>query len=133
MPRKKRTTHKPTPLSAYLTKELEDRNLTLLYIQDVTKIPDSTLSPIFSGEVADPKASLLAKIARAMGIPWYKVMAHAIGEDETPIDADEETARIASLIADDAELQSVMGKLTTLDPRDLRAVRKYIELLKSGD
>lgn len=133
MPRKKRAAHNPTPLAAYLTKELEARNLTLLYIEEVSGIPDSTLSPIFSGEVADPKASLLARIARAMGIPWHKVMARAVGEDDTPIDTDEEALRIATLIADDPDLQSVMGKLTTLDPRDLRAVRKYIELLKSND
>jgi hypothetical protein len=68
-----------------------------------------------------------------MGIPWHKVMARAIGSDDTPIDTDAETLRIAALITDEPDLQSIMGKLTTLDPRDLRAVRKYIEMLKSGD
>jgi transcriptional regulator with XRE-family HTH domain len=134
MPRKKKAAPDPLPpLAEYLTKELHDRNLTLLEIADVTGIPDSTLSPIFSGQVAEPKATQLSKIARAMGIPWHKVMARATGDDDAPVDTDAEMQRIAIIIADTPELSGIMGKLTTLGPRDLRAVRKYIELLKSDD
>lgn len=132
MPRKKRLVE-PPPLARYLTEELANRNLTLLAIEAATGIPDSTLSRIFSGETPDPKASQLAKIARAMGIPGWKVMARAGMTDEQGADSAEELQRIAAIVADHPELQGIMGKLTALGPRDLRAVRKYIELLKGDD
>lgn len=131
MPRKKAAKKKPPELAAYLQAELVARNITLTDLEAVTKIPDATLSRIFSGAVADPKASQLARIARAMGIPVWVVMARADITDDAPADATEEMQRIAAIISDNAELQSVLTKLVGLPARDIRAVRKYIELLKS--
>lgn len=121
------------PLAAYLKAEAEAHNVTLRDIEAKTGIPDATLSRIFTGEVADPKASQLAKIANAIGIPVWKVMARAGYTDEGPADPTEEMQRIAAIVGDQPELQSIMGKLIGLSPRDLRAVRKYIELLREGD
>lgn len=133
MPRRKATPKQPPPLAAYLQAELVARNMTLLQIEEITKIPDATLSRIFSGKVADPKGSQLAKIGLAMGIPYHKIMAHVLETEDTPIDPEAETLRIASLIADEPNLQIIMGKLAELGPRDLRAVRKYIESLRGDD
>lgn len=130
MPRKRRP---PTPLALYLQAEAESRGVTLVALQEATGISDSTLGRIFSGEVKEPKAVHLAKIARALGIPFWKVMDRAGYSDDGPADADEEVRRIAAIITDEPELQSIMHKLVGLSPRDIRVIRKYIEVLKSGD
>lgn len=129
MPRKK----EPSPLAVYLTQELEARNMSRLELEDATGINDTTLGRILKGTVTDPKASQLAKIARALGIPVWKVMARANYTDEGPADATEEMFRITAIVADNPELTGIMGKLTVLGPKDLRAVRKYVELLIQGD
>lgn len=121
------------PLATYLQSEADAKNLSLRDIEAATGISDSALSRIFSGEVTDPKASQLAKIANAIGIPVWRVMAHAGYTDEGPADATEEMQKIAVIVDDQPELQSILRKLIGLSPRDLRAVRKYIELLRSGD
>lgn len=131
MPRKKGVQKKTPDLATYLQGELVARNLSLTDLEAATQIPDATLSRIFSGAVADPKASQLARIARAMGIPVWAVMARAGITDDAPADATEEMARIAAILSDNAELQSILVKLVGLPARDIRAVRKYIELLKS--
>lgn len=129
MARKKKKT--PPGLAAYLQAELVARNMTLTDLEAATQIPDATLSRILTGAVADPKASQLARIARAMHIPVWTVMARAGITDDAPADATDEMQRIAAIVSDDAELQSVLTKLVGLPARDIRAVRKYIELLKS--
>lgn len=132
MPRKKKP-FSATALSIFLQAEANAKNMSLRDIEAETGISDSALSRIFSGEVADPKASQLAKIANAIGIPVWKVMARANYTDEGPADPTEEMQRIAAIVSDQPDLQSIMGKLIGLSPRDLRAVRKYIELLREGD
>jgi transcriptional regulator with XRE-family HTH domain len=125
-------TPKRTPdLAAYLRDELAARNLTLTDLEAATGIPDATLSRIFSGEVKDPKGSQLARIAQAMQIPAHVILARAGITDTAPADATAELQRIAAIISDKPELQSILDKLIGLSPRDIRAVRKYIELLRS--
>lgn len=131
MARKKSAPKKPPKLAVYLQEELVARNLTLTDLETATKIPDATLSRIFSGAVKDPKASQLGRIARAMDIPVWVVLARADITDDAPADATDELQRIAAIVSGDAELQSVMAKLVGLSARDIRAVRKYIELLKT--
>lgn len=121
------------PLAEFWQKERRQSGITFKEIEAKTGIPDSTVSRWFAGEVADIKASQVAYVSIAMGIPWWKSMLHAWGGTDSPAEPTEEAQRIASIIADEGDLQSLMGNVLELGPRDRRAVRKYIEMLKQDD
>lgn len=121
------------PLAEFWQKERNESGITFKEIEAKTGIPDSTISRWFAGEVADIKASQVAHVSLAMGIPWWRSMLHAWGGTDSPAEPTVEAQRIAAIIADEDDLQSLMGNVLELGPRDRRAVRKYIEMLKQDD
>lgn len=126
----KRTEMAESALAIYLRRELERRGLTQQDLERDTDIPDSTLSRILNGQVREPKASQLAKIAKALGVPFWRLMEHAGYSSEVPGTPDEETKRIASILSTDPELQRVLDNLMRFDEADRRAALDYILFLR---
>ena len=137
MPRKKQKKRivpiTPTPLSEFLRKAYGESPKTLKVLEEETGIPDATISRILSGEAPDPKISQVGRLVVALGLSFWKVMAYAGITDEAPADPTEEAQLMAGIIVDEPELQSTMGNLIELGPRDRWAVLKYTELLKQSD
>lgn len=117
------------PIAAYLKAQKDATGMTYEMIAAKTGISDSTLSRWFNGHVADIKVTQLAKVAVAMEMSFWKLMARAQITDDTPVDPTAETQRIASIIADENDLQTLMRLMMSLGPRDRREVRRLAETL----
>lgn len=136
MPRKKKKKTIPNtipPLARFWQQERERNGLTLAEIAERTDIPDATLSRWFAGEVTDLKASQIAKVSIAMGIPVWKSFARLGIGDDTPADPDAEAQQLALILSDEPELRTMLDDVLVLGPRDRRAVRKLAEMLKQGE
>jgi len=117
-------------LVIYLQQERERRNWTVIEFAQRAGLPDTTLTRILNGDVAEVKASQIARFAKALGEPFWKLMQIAGYTTETPGDPDEEERRIATLIAADPDLKAALDRAARLSPSNRRAVLAYIALLQ---
>ncbi len=121
-------------LATYLQQERERRSWTIIEFAQRAEMPDTTLTRILNDEVAEVKASQIAHLAKALEMQFWRLMQIAGFTTETPGDPDEETARIAALLAADPSLKPVLTRVAQLSPANRRAVLAYTELLiQQGD
>ena len=117
-------------LAVYLREEMARQNKTQQDLEAATSIPDSTLSRILNGEVAEPKASQIAKIARALGIEFWVLMRKAGIVNGPPQSPTEEAQQIAALVAGDPGLADVLRQVAGLNQHNRQAILAYITLLQ---
>lgn len=117
-------------LAVYLREEMSRHNMTQQDLEAASGIPDSTLSRILNGEVAEPKASQLAKIGRALGIEFWVLMRKAGIADGAPSSPTEEAQQIAAIVAGDPGLADVLRQVANLNAHNRRAILAYIMLLQ---
>lgn len=126
-----------SPLAIFLRDELERRGWTARKLETLSGVPDSTISRILNNEPHEVKATVIARLARALGITFWRLMQIAGYTTETPEDPsdDEETARIAVLLAVDPNLTPLFDRISQLSKANRNAVLTYAELLiaQQGD
>lgn len=61
-------------LANYIAAEMARRGWTLTDLAAASDVPDSTLSRYVRGTVKNPRASVLARIARGLGTDWAMLM-----------------------------------------------------------
>lgn len=112
---------------SFLWEEMGRKGLTLPQLEEITGIPDATLSRILNNGVTDgPKAYQLAKIARGLGLKFWYVMQRAGYDVGAPDEPSGEAQRLAAVFLEDPELSALLHDAEPLDPRDRDAVRAYI-------
>ena len=117
-------------LAVYLREEMGRQNKTQQDIEQATGIPDSTLSRILNGEVAEPKASQIAKIGKALGVEFWFLMRKAGIGNGPPASPTEEANQIAAIVAGDPGLADVLREVAALNAQNRQAIRAYIMLLQ---
>ena len=117
-------------LAVFLREEMARQNKTQQDLEEATGIPDSTLSRILSGEVAEPRASQIARIGKALNIEFWVLMRKAGIGNGPPAGPDEEAQQIAALIAGDPVLADVLREVSRLSTPNRQAIRAYIALLR---
>lgn len=61
-------------LSKYIKDAMRERDMNLSELATAAEVPLSTLSRYVNGTVKNPRASVLAKIARGLGLDWAMMM-----------------------------------------------------------
>lgn len=117
-------------LAVYLREEMARQNKTQQDLEQATGIPDSTLSRILNGEVNEPRASQIAKIARALGVEFWVLMKKAGIGNGPPQSPTEEAQQIAALVAGDPGLADVLRQVAGLNQHNRQAIIAYIMLLQ---
>lgn len=113
-------------LAVFLQDELARRKMPQTELERLSGIPDSTLDRIISGEVAEPRASQIAQIARGLDMSFWRLMQIAGYTTETPGDPDEEAQSLATNLQSQPDLKAIMDEAAVLPPEDRDAVRLYI-------
>lgn len=116
-------------LATFLREELSHQGITQVELERRTGIPDSTLSRILNGETAEPRASQIARIAKALGIKFWRLMQIAQFTTEVPDDPDDEVKRLAAAITARPALKALLDQAEQLTPEDREAVESYIRFL----
>jgi transcriptional regulator with XRE-family HTH domain len=121
-------------LAVFLREEMARQNKTQQELEEATGIPDSTLSRILNGEVSEPRASQIAKIARSLNIEFWVLMRKAGIGNGPPASPSEEAQQIAALVAGDPGLADVLRQVSSLNSHNRQAILAYIALLRQqGD
>lgn len=113
-------------LATFLRDEMDRQKLTRLELERRSGVPDATLGRIINDEVNEVKGSVVAQIAKGLGIPFWKLMQIAGHTTDKPGDPDEEIVRIATTLAAQPDLAEMMRDATVLDPEDRDATRVYM-------
>lgn len=116
-------------LTDFVRGELARQNMSQQDLAERSGIADATLSRILNEQVDEPKGGQIARIAKALGIPFWKLMQIAGYTTETPDDPDDEQRRIAAVIAADPTLRPVMDGAAKLSRANRQAILVSIELL----
>ena len=117
-------------LVTFLRKEMDRRGMTQLDLEEASGIPDSTLSRLFNGKIAEPKGSMIAQLARALQIPFWELAQIAGFTTEIPGTPSAEATRLATLLESDPDLRSLMQEVAELNAEDRDVVQLYIESLR---
>lgn len=117
-------------LAVFLREEIVRQNMTQEQLAEATGIPDSTLSRILNGEVAEPRASQIARIGKALGIEFWVLMRKAGIGNGPPAGPDEEAQQIAALLAGDPSLAGILREAANLSTPNRQAILAYIALLR---
>lgn len=117
-------------LATFLRGKIDRREITQSELEIGSGIPDSTLSRIINGQVEEPKASQIAQIAQALGMPFWQLMQIAGYTTAIPGDPSEEAQRIAIALESQPDLRQLFDEAENLQPEDRDAVRAYILLLQ---
>lgn len=118
-------------LVAFIRKEMEDRNWTQLDLSEKSSIPDSTLSRLLSGQVKEPKLSVLYQLAIAFGMPLSHLMAFSGFPAEGVTTADRQSQRLIALTEAFPWLASVVEEIADLLPEDREAILAYLETMRN--
>lgn len=113
-------------LAAYLRGKIERGEVTQVELERLSNIPDSTLSRIINGGVGEPKASQIAQIAKALDMPFWKLMQIAGFTTDTPGHPSEDVLRIATNLEEQPDLRQMMDAAADLLPGDRDAVLALI-------
>lgn len=116
-------------LATYIREVMDEQGMTQLELEQRSGVPDSTLSRILKGKVRDPKASVLAQIAKGLNVPFWRLMQHAGYTAEDPGAPTQEAQRLATLLEDRPELKAIMEQVADLTTEDREVVQEYILLL----
>lgn len=118
-------------LVAFVRKEMGDRGWTQLDLSEKSSIPDSTLSRLLSGQVKEPKLSVLYQLAIAFGMPLSHLMALAGFPVEGVTTEDRQNKRLIALMDSFPWLPSVAEEIADLLPEDREAVLAYLETMRN--
>lgn len=116
-------------LVVFIKEELGRQNITQEQLAELSGIPDSTLSRILNGEVGEPRASQIARIAKALKIDFYILMRKAGIGNGPPAGPDEEAQEVAALVARDPGLADILRKTSGLNEANRKAIRAYAKML----
>lgn len=117
-------------LADYVREEMARQGMTQTELDQRSGIPDSTLSRILTGDVDEPKPSQIARIAKALGLPFWSLMLRAGYTTETPGDPDEETRRLADVLTARPLVHEIAHEAETLTAEEQHAVLAYIALIR---
>lgn len=115
-----------SPLAMFLNDEMTKQSVTITELERRTEIPDATLGRILNGEVAEPKASQIAAIAKALGLKFWYVMQRGGFTTEVPDALSAEAQRLAVVFSEDQELSTLLKTVERLEPRDRDVVLAYV-------
>jgi transcriptional regulator with XRE-family HTH domain len=127
--KRKKMPVKLPPLAVFLQDELENRPMTQAELSERSGIPDSTLSRIISGEVDEPKGSVVSQIARGLGMKFWELSAIMGITDDAPGTPEQEAAQIAALLAKDEALRPFLNRAIRYSPKNRAAVLAYMQML----
>ena len=119
------------PLATFLKEELDRQGITQSELERRTGIPDSTLSLILNGKTEEPRGSQIAKIGKALGIPFWRLMIIAKITDQVPSDPDEHALALAQAILARPELASIFQRAEHFSPESRKALEEYAIFLES--
>jgi transcriptional regulator with XRE-family HTH domain len=105
-----------TKLGACLRSARDQRKLSLRAVERATGISNAYLSQIESGKIREPSPTVLHKLAELYNVPYADLMSLAGYPDAGPAPSEKATA------------DSRLGPMT---PDEERAVREYLEFLRS--
>lgn len=117
-------------LVAFMLKEMERRNMTQLDLEEASGIPNSTLSRLLNGKIAEPKGSMIAQIAKAFQMPFWELAQIAGFTTEIPGAPGAESSRLAAVLEADPDLRNLLREVSDLDSDDRDVVLVYIEMLR---
>lgn len=117
-------------LVTFVLKEMERRGMTQLDLEDASGIPDSTLSRLLTGKIAEPKGSMIAQLAKAFQMPFWELAQIAGFTTEIPGAPGAEASRLAAVLEADPELKNLLREVSDLDSDDRDVVLVYIEMLR---
>lgn len=118
-------------LDSFLQQELDKRGWSQQDLERESGVPDSTISRIRHGGVREPPASKLYKIAAALGIPFWRIMAAAGYTSDVPGAPDAEAKRRADILGSDPELADAFDEIQKYNDDDRRAFLDYVEFKRS--
>lgn len=120
-------------LANYLQAEMARQGMSQVDLETKSGVPDSTLSRYVRGTVKNPRASVLARIARGLGVDWATLMDLAGLTEGLP--AREQAglpSDVAALMAAEPWMVDVVRQIGMLSPAHQRAVITYLRLLLQG-
>jgi transcriptional regulator with XRE-family HTH domain len=115
---------------AFVREEMDRQGISLVELERRTEISDSTLSRILGGDVDEPKPSQIARIAKGLGLKFWVLMQHAGYTSDDPDNPDEETQRLAAIIAAQPVLREILSKAEHLSAEDRDAVLAFMIVLQ---
>lgn len=127
---KKTKTADLPPLAVFLQDTIKNRPIPATELQRLSGVPDATLGRIIRGEVADPKASIVDKIARALGMHYWELSAIMGISGAEPGSPDQEAEQIGAILKRDESVRPLINKAIRLKPKSRAAVLAYIQYLE---
>lgn len=118
-------------LDSFIQRELDRRGWSQQDLERESGVPDSTISRIRHGGVREPPASKLYKIAAALEVPFWRIMAAAGYTSDVPGAPDAETQRRADILATDPELAAAFDEIQAYGEDDRRAFFDYVEFKRN--
>lgn len=114
----------------FIYDRIAELNTTQQELAEKIDIPDSTLSRYIRGNPDELKASVIAKLAEGLDVPFSQLMALAgYPLDQATLERNP-NARLADLAASFPWLAPMAEELTDLLPEDREAVLAYIETIQ---
>jgi transcriptional regulator with XRE-family HTH domain len=122
-------------LSQYIQAEMARQGKNLTDLAAAADVPMSTLSRYVNGTVKNPRASVLAKIARGLGSDWAMMMDLAGLTTGIPErDRGNLPGDVLALLVAEPWLLDVVRRIGNLPPSQQRAVTAYLRhLLAEND
>lgn len=117
-------------LSEYVRREMERQGITIVELETRSGIPDSTLSRILGGGVAEPRPSQIARIAKALGVKFWVVMQHAGYTTEAPDEPSDETRRLAVVLEAHPTLRQIVSEAEQLTAEEQDATLTYMLVIR---
>lgn len=113
-------------LGDYVREVMEEQDVSQIELQRRTEIPDSTLSRILAGQ--EPKPTQVARIAKALGLKFWRLMQVGGYTTEIPGDPDEEARRLAAVLQSRPLIQELVRAAETLTTEEQEATLTYMIL-----
>lgn len=108
-------------------KEMERQGITSVDMEQRTGISDTTIRRILKGENGDLKLSQLAVIAKVLRISLWRVIHTAGLTDEVPETPGAEARRLAAVMEQDTELETLAQQMEKLWPDERDATAAYMD------
>lgn len=113
-----------------LARFLAEQGKTYRELEELTGIPDSTISKIINGKLKGlPELETLVKISVAFNLPLWRVVEMTGLDSGVSIAPDDQAKRVAALVKTYPVMNQIVDRLTKLHQSDLRGVLAYLEAI----
>lgn len=119
-----------SPLVTLIRQRMDEQNMTQLELSRRSRVPNSTLERLLSGEVQEPKPSVLFRIAKPLDVSYKRLMVLAGYPIDEPDTSENQDRRLVELAAAFPWLVDVIEDLPTLRPSDREMFLAYLETIR---